>query len=170
MAINKIAILGSTKPIRKLKSKGGRVYEAIDPKALARLTDHFDLVIIGSTASDELYRRVYAHLTAHGREKFRMYSKSFFKDFAGGAGILSKKKDEKDEGWKEILKTNKIRYELTRRVFGEDFRYHYVDFSYEDLQHFVTDERVSFIESEDDIPGAKEIPEIIMPPEDMGEG
>jgi len=155
MAEKRIAILRSTKPLRRIKSKGGRTYEAIDPIALARLTDGFDLVIIGSTASEELYRRFYAYLTAHGKEKFRMYSKSFFSQFAGGTGLFGKKRDEKDEGWKEILKTNRIKYELTRRVFGEDFRYHIEDFNWKDMPEFVTDERVTFIDSPSDITGER---------------
>ena len=158
MAEEKIAILRSTRPLRRIKSKGGRTYEAIDPAALARLTDHFDLIIIGSTASEDLYRRFYSHLTGQGKEKFRLYSKSFFSQFSGGGRVLGKKKDEKDEGWKEILKTNKIKYELTRRVFGQDFRYHIEDFSWKDMPEFVTDERVTFVDSSSDIVGERVAP------------
>jgi hypothetical protein len=151
MAKGKIAILRSTRPLRRLKSRAGRTYEAIDPKALARLTDRFALIIIGSTASEELYRRFYSYLTAHGKEKFKMYSKSFFENFVGGGGLFGKKKDEKDEGWKEILKSNRVKYELTRRVFGSDFRYHIEDFNWREMPEFVTDERVKFIDEASDI-------------------
>jgi hypothetical protein len=163
MAIDKIAILRSTKPLRMLKSKRGRVYESIDPKALGKLTDHFDLIIIGSTASDELYKRIYSQLTGKGKDKFRMYSKSYFSEF-GGAGLFGRKKDEKNEGWKEIFKTNRIKYELTRRVFGQDFRYHFEDFDWKEMEHFVTDERVTFVDNASHIPGMERSPEVNMPP------
>ena len=166
MTIDKIAILRSTKPLRMLKSKRGRIYEAIDPRALAKLTDQFDLIIIGSTASDELYKRIFSQLTAKGKEKFRMYSKSYFTEF-GGSGLLAKKKDEKNEGWKEIFKVNRIKYELTRRVFGQDFRYHFEDFDWKEISHFVTDERVTFVDNANDIPGVERQPEINLPPGEM---
>jgi len=156
----KIAILTTTKPLRRIKSKAGRVYEAVDARACMALATAFDLIIVGSTASDELYRRIYSHLTVKSRQKFRMYSKSFFSEFAQHKGFLftRRRKDERDAGWQEILKRNRVRYELTRKVFGEDFRYHIEDFNWRNIDKFITDPRVTVIKEATDIPNFRPTP------------
>ena len=150
----KIAILTTTKPLRRLRSKVGRVYEAVDPRACMALATQFEVIIVGSTASEELYRRIFAFLTVKAREKFRMYSKSFFDEFARPRGILfhRKESDERDAGWQEILKRNKIRFELSRKLFGEDFRYHIEEFNWRNIEHFITDKSAKVIKEPTDIP------------------
>ncbi len=156
----KIAILPTTRPLRRFKNKVGRVYEVVDAKACMALVTAFDIIIVGSTASDELYRRIYSYLTVKSRQKFRMYSKTFFSEFAQRRGFLLKRKpgDERDFGWQEILKRNRVRYELSRKVFGEDFRYHIEEFNWRNIDKFITDPRVTVVREATDIPSFRPSP------------
>ncbi|MFH0964618.1 MAG: hypothetical protein V2A58_11490 [Planctomycetota bacterium] len=140
-----IAILTSTRPVcRDVQRPGGGIAKrAIDPRACAALAQKFDLVIIGSAASDKVYDRIAQNVTGSLRPKFRFYSKTYFDKFAGSA--KTQNDEELDAGWKQILKTNKIFFLTDREVVNEDFSTSFEKFDWRKIRQFLSDERVTVI-------------------------
>ena len=73
----KIAILPTSKPLRLQVVKRGKVKQVLNGKMIGDLAAGYDLVIIGSTASDEFYEYLYNYLPLNQRAKFRLYGRSF---------------------------------------------------------------------------------------------
>jgi len=144
-----IALLTSTRPIcRDVPRPGGGVPKRIiDPRACIALGQKFDIVIVGSTASDKVYDRIIETLPSGLRRKFRFYSRSFFDRFAASG------ENDLSAGWKDILKTNRIFFVTEREVVNEDFSTSFESFTWEKMRHFINDERVVIINSRDQFMG-----------------
>lgn len=144
----RIAILVSTRPLRITVTKRGRTKEKFNSQAAMELAQRFDVIIVGSTASDAVFEYMIRHLTAGMREKFRFYNRSFFESYEGRS-LLGRSKDERSDGWKAILRENGIEHELTARVLGDDFEYHTKPFDWQEIGDFITDRRVSLVTGKD---------------------
>ena len=145
--VTTIAILTSTRPVcRDIQRPGGGIPKrTIDTRACGALGAKFDLVIVGSAASEKVYDRIAQNITGSIRQKFRFYSKTFFDKFAGSA--KTQDDDELNAGWKQILKINKIFVLTDREVVNEDFSTSFEKFDWNKIHQFVTDERVTVITS-----------------------
>ena len=117
MAERKIAILTSTKPLRGRFMEGGQQVERLDPSRLMMLADAFDLIIIGSRAHEDFYVRMKRALSRKAKRKFVFYSRAFFDRFTHTQDLAGPVND-RDEGWKEILRENGIDFvgEITIRL------------------------------------------------------
>ncbi len=140
----KIAILTSTRPLRERSMEIGREVETLSPKKVAALTEEYDLVIIGSRASDDFYDRIRSSLPRRVLDKLRLYSRGFFDRFKRH-GELPSEYDDRDEGWKEILQANGIGFVAMARIVSRDFRSAEVPFRWKHLDQFLRDDRVTLI-------------------------
>ena len=140
----KIAILPSTKPLRIKESVDRATRERLNPAACGDLAKNYDMVIIGSTASDELFRQIVESIPKASREHFKLYSRSYFRK-SKGASLKGKGQDVRDDAWKEILKENAIEFQESRKVVDENFRTVTREFTWKDLKEFITDERVEVV-------------------------
>ena len=77
----KIAILTSTRPLRERSIDVGREIEMLSPKKCSELAAQYDLIILGSRASDDFYERIRASLPKKVLDKFHLYSRGFFERF-----------------------------------------------------------------------------------------
>jgi len=139
-----IAVLTSTRPVcRELARPGGGIPKrGIDARALTALGQKYGLVIIGSGSSDKVYDHIALALPSGMRQKFRLYSRSFFDGF----GRPGQDSDQSfDAGWKDILKSNKIFFVTEREVVNEDFSTSFESFSWCKMNQFISDERVTVI-------------------------
>jgi len=143
-----IALLTSTRPICRdiPRAGGGAPKRSIDPRACTTLGQKFDLVIIGSAASDKVYDRITQGLPAGLRKKFRFYSRAFFDKFADSTHV-GLAEEGLSAGWKQILKTNRIFFVTEREVVNEDFSTSFENFHWKKMRHFINDERVVIIDS-----------------------
>lgn len=139
-----IAILPSTKPLRIKETGGQPAREKLNPAACANLAKNYDRVIIGSTAADELFRQIAESIPPEARENFKLYSRSYFRNFRGRGGT-GKSEDVRDDVWKEILKENAIEFQESRKVVDENFRTVTRHFSWKELKSYITDERVDVV-------------------------
>ena len=140
----KIAILTSTRPLRERTMEIGREMETLSPKKCAALAEQYDLIILGSRASDDFYERIRGSLPRKVLDKFRMYSRSFFDRFKR-RGLLPSEYDDRDEGWKEILQANGIAFTPAARLLTDSDRNQDVPFRWTRLEHFIRDDRVTVI-------------------------
>jgi len=143
-AARKIAILTSTRPLRITRTRRHRSRERFNPQAAVELAQQFDLIIVGSTASDAVFDYMSRHMTTGIRQKFRFYNRSFFESYAGRS-LLGQSRDQQTDGWKAILRENGIDHELTARVLGDDFEYHTKAFNWHEIGDFINDRRVSLV-------------------------
>jgi len=142
--VRKIALLASTRPMRITRVKRHRSKEKFNPEAAMELAQQFDLIIIGSTASDAVFEYMSRHMTAGLRHKFRFYNRSYFDSYAGRS-LLGQSRDERNDGWKAVLRECGIEHELTARVLGDDFEYHTKPFDWREIGDFITDRRVTLV-------------------------
>jgi len=147
----RIAILTSTRPLRIVERRGGRERQVIDPKACMELALRFSLVIIASRASDRVFERIAQSITSNLRRKFRFYSRTYFNEFTGGDEVTD---PPMNKAWLEILKHNHIIFDMQAKIIGEDFSVSYQEFDWKNLKPFITDERVVFIETHEQIFGS----------------
>ena len=151
--MNTIALLTSTRPICRdiPRPGGGPPKRVIDVRACTTLAQRFDLVIIGSGSSDKVYDRIAVTLPAGLRQKLRMYSRGFFDKFGApdqppGAQF--------NVGWQEILKTNRVFFVTEREIVNEDFSTSFETFNWRKMEQFISDERVVFVSSRQQIQSA----------------
>jgi len=140
----KIAILTTTKPLRQSVMEIGRTVEMLSPAKCRDLAEQYDLVIIGSRASDEFYDRIRLALPRKLLQKFQFYPRSFFDRFKRH-GEEAAEFDERDEGWQEILKINAIPFLLSARIIGSDFKTDDRPFHWTNLASFIRDKRVTVL-------------------------
>ena len=140
----RIAILPSTKPLRIKETGDQAAKEKLNPAACADLAKNYDRVIIGSTASDELFRQIAESIPPEARENFKLYSRSYFRNFRGPART-GKSNDVRDDAWKEILKENAIEFQESHKVVDDNFRTVTRQFSWKELKTYITDERVEMV-------------------------
>ncbi|HOI55418.1 MAG TPA: hypothetical protein PLP01_09240, partial [Phycisphaerae bacterium] len=57
-----VAILTSTSPLRKTSSQGGVTKQRLNIDAAIQLADKFDVVIVASTAADEVFDHIARNL------------------------------------------------------------------------------------------------------------
>ncbi len=140
----KIAILTSTRPLRERSMEIGREVEALSPKKCAELAEGYDLIIIGSRASDDFFERIRGSLPKKALDRFRLYSRGFFDRFKR-RGALPSEYDDRDEGWKEILRANGVNFVAVARLVADDFRSADVPFHWTHLDRFIRDDRVTVV-------------------------
>jgi hypothetical protein len=140
----KIAVLTTTRPLRERSNEMGREVEALSPRKCTALAEEYDLIIIGSRASDDFYDRIRSSLPRKVLEKFRMYPRSFFDRFKR-PGSVSGEHDDRDEGWKEVLRTNGINFLPSARMMGDNFRSGDQPFHWQRIADFIRDDRVTVI-------------------------
>ena len=140
----KIVVVTSTRPLRDRVMEAGREVETLSVKKLAALTEEYDLVIIGSRASDELFERIRASLPRTLADKLRLYSRGFFDRFKH-SGALPSEYDDRDEGWREILTANGINFVTSARLVGDNFRSRDTAFRWTQIDRFIRDDRVTVI-------------------------
>lgn len=144
MAIEKIAILTSTKPLRKCCVEGLREVEKLDPSRLMRLTEVFNTIIIGSRAHEDFFARIRRALTRKLRRKFIFYPRSFFDRFIH-TQKLSGPVDDRDEGWKEILRLNGIDFVPEIPVQLDEVHQGTKTFRWTEIEQFIRDTRVTIV-------------------------
>lgn len=144
MSKKNIAILTSTKPLRKRFTEGGREVERLDPSRLLKLTEAFDSIIIGSRAHEDFFARIRKSLSRKLRRKFLFYPRGFFDRFVH-TQKLSGPVNDRDEGWKEILRVNDIDFASEITVQLDEFHQGTKHFRWTEIEQFVRDDRVSVI-------------------------
>jgi hypothetical protein len=140
----KIAILTSTKPLRVRVQEIGRTVETLSPQKCTDLAQKYDLVIIGSRASDDFFERIKMALTRKMRDKFLLYPRSFFDRFKR-RGAVPGEHDDRDMGWKEILRANSINFVERARILTEDYTYEERSFRWGRIEQYIRDDRVTVI-------------------------
>ncbi|HUU42417.1 MAG TPA: hypothetical protein VMX57_01470 [Planctomycetota bacterium] len=144
--MHKIAILTSTRPLRERTQEIGRTVETLSPRVCNQLAQDYDLVIIGSRASDDFFERIRSALPFRMRDKFRLYSRSFFNRFKRRPDAIGTEQDDRDAGWQDILRTHGVNFVTRARVLGDDFKYIDRNFHWSRLVDFIRDERVTVID------------------------
>ena len=152
MTPKKIAILSSTKPLRKPVLHGGHEMEALGPDTIMSLAAKFDMVIMGSEASEKVYEMIRESLPLRSRSVLKSYSRQYFEEFTGGRSAPA---DQRAQGlnqvWQMILKENHIQYENRRKVILPTGEPSVREFDAKELEAFVGDPRVVFIKSREQI-------------------
>ena len=143
----KIAILPTSKPLRLQVVKRGKVKQVLNGKMIGDLAAGYDLVIIGSTASDEFYEYLYKYLPINQRPKFRLYGRSFFTS-QPSVDETDQPTDQRSMGWMAILKENRINYESVRKTMGDDLLPRIEPFNWSNMADFIHDERVEVLSGE----------------------
>ncbi len=140
----RIAILPTSKPLRIAVEKRGKRKQALNGKVIGELAARFDIIICGSTASDEFYEFLYNSLPLHQRAKFRLYGRSFFTNqpVDEAKGDVT---DARTIGWMEILRENRISFETIRKAMGDDLLPRMEQFSWEKMADFIIDDRVTVL-------------------------
>lgn len=142
--MEKIAILTSTRPLRERTQEIGRTVETLSPRKCSALADEYDLIIVGSRASDDFYERIKSALPRKVLEKFRLYSRSFFDRFKRTGGVPVEY-DNRDEGWKEILQANGVSFVAEARLLTGNYMQEERIFHWTDLAEFIRDDRVTVL-------------------------
>jgi len=146
MAVRKIAVLTSTRPLRQRIQEIGRSVETLSPTKCQALAQEYDLIILGSRASDDFFERIKSALPRRILEKFRLYPRSFFNRFKN-PGTIPSEFDDRDQGWQEILRANGIPFVTHARVLRDDYTYDERRFHWTRLADFIQDDRVTVISS-----------------------
>jgi len=142
--MRRIAILTSTRPIRQRLQEIGRTVETLDPRKCQMLAQQYDVIILGSRASDVFYQRIKSTLPRGIRDKFRFYSRSYFESFKR-RGNLPSEFDDRTEGWKQILEANEISFVKRARVLQNDLTEEEQNFHWRNLSDFIRDKRVTVL-------------------------
>jgi hypothetical protein len=145
-----IAILPTSKPLRIEVIKRGKRKQALNGKVIGELAAHFDLIICGSTASDQFYEFLFNSLPLNQRARFRLYGRSFF----ASQPIEENPQDIRDPrslGWMEILTENHINFEMVRKAMGSDLLPRMESFNWENMEDFILDGRVKVLRTEQEI-------------------
>jgi len=142
-----IAILTSTKPLRVRMMEGGREVEKLDPSRLMMLSDAFKLIIIGSRAHEDFYARMKRALSRKVKKKFVFYSRGFFDRFTHTQDMAGPVND-RDEGWKEILRTHGINFVGELAVQLDAMHQGTKAFRWTEIELFIQDPRVSVVGAE----------------------
>ena len=140
----KIAVLTSTRPLRERAMDMGREVETLSPKKCTALAEQYDLVILGSRASDDFYDRIRGSLPRKVLDKFRLYSRGFFDRFKRH-GLLPSEHDDRDEGWMEILRANGITFVASAVLSTGEYNHREMSFRWSRIDSFIRDERVTVI-------------------------
>lgn len=140
------AILPSSKPLRIEVVKRGKRKQALNGKVIGELAAKYDLIICGSTASDQFYEFLFNSLPLNQRAKFRMYGRSFFASQPTDAreGEIQ---DARSLGWMEIFNENHVNFETVRKAMGDDLLPRMEHFSWENMEDFIIDDRVTVLKS-----------------------
>jgi hypothetical protein len=137
----KTAILRSTTPLRKTSSRAGVTKQRFNPDACVQLAELFDIVVVGSTAADEVFNFMAQNLPRGARVKFRFYPRSFFSAQQGREA----NDDGRNAGWETILAENRIEFEpILKKVHG-DRSIEEVKFDWRIMEDFVNDPNVLFV-------------------------
>lgn len=144
----KIAILPTSKPLRSQIVKRGKAKQVLNGHIIGGLAASYDLVIIGSTASDEFYQYIYEHLPINQRPKFRLYGRSFFTgiEVPEDADVGT---DQRSLGWMQILGENHINFEPIRKTMGPDLLPRMENFDWQHIEQFIMDDRVKVLSEND---------------------
>ena len=142
--MERLAILVSTAPLRKTTTRHGVTKQRLNMETCLELARRFDLVIIGSLSADEVFKYVEDHLPPEVRPRFRLYARSFFHGFRTDE-IMRTADDPRNPGWQQILSENGVEFEVLRSRIGHDQRHQQERFAWDNLTHFVTDERVTLV-------------------------
>lgn len=138
MAAPKIAILTSTTALRKTSSRNGISQQRMNVDIALKLSEDFDIVIVGSSAADEVYEYLGSHLPRQNRQKFRFYARSFFKtQKPSGPGD-----DGRNSGWQSILLENQVPFE--REIEDPESR-NPVPFNWRAIDKFIRSSKVTFV-------------------------
>ncbi len=150
--MTKIAILPTSKPLRMEVIKRGKRRQTLNGKVIGDLAAKYDMVIIGSTASDQFYEYLFNTLPLHQRAKFRLYGRSFF---ANQSTEVSDDEiaDQRSRGWAEILTENHIAFETVRKTMGSDLLPRMERFTWERMEDFIQDSRVDVLRTIEQISG-----------------
>lgn len=143
----RIAILTTSKPLRTQVVKRGKVKQILNGKMLGELGSNYDMVIIGSTASDEFYEYLNKFLPLQQRSRFRLYGRSFFSN-QPQVDENQDPIDQRSMGWMTILKENRINFEPVRKTMGEDLLPRIENFNWQHMAAFILDDRVEVIGEE----------------------
>jgi len=130
--------------------KRGKRKQALNGKVIGELAAKFDLIICGSTASDQFYEFLYNSLPLHQRARFRLYGRSFFSSqpIEEHEGEIN---DARSLGWMEILNENHVNFETVRKAMGDDLLPRMERFNWENMEDFIIDDRVTVLKSIDEI-------------------
>lgn len=145
-----IAILPTSKPLRVEVIKRGKKKQALNGKVIGALAARFDLVICGSTASDQFYEFLFNSLPLRQRAKFRLYGRSFFAE-QPLEDSEQNLRDARSIGWIEILKENHISFELIRKAMGDDLLPRMEHFDWEHMEDFIFDDRVTVFNTAEEV-------------------
>lgn len=148
-----IALLTSTRPVCREVSRPGSAFpkRTIDSRAVTLLAQKYGLIIIGSGSSDKVYDRIKQCLPSGLRQRIRSFSRAYFDQFASP----DRDEDEQfNEGWKSILKANKIFFITEREIVDQDFSTSFQSFNWRLIENFISDERVDVIKDRQQILGA----------------
>jgi hypothetical protein len=143
-AMEQMAVLTSTAPLRKTTTRRGVTKQRLNLEACIELAERFDVIIIGSLSHDEVFDHIARNLPREARSRFRLYPRSFFHSFRT-PDIMRTTDDPRNPGWERILSENGIAFEVLRSLLGEDNRYHQEKFDWRLLGSFITDERVTLV-------------------------
>lgn len=144
----RIAILTTSKPLRLQIVKRGKVKQVLNGRMIGDLASNYDLVIIGSTASDEFYEYLNKSLPLNQRPKFRLYGRSFFTN-QPQVDENNEPADQRSIGWMSILRENRINFETIRKTMGEDLLPRMEQFTWQTMAGFISDDRVEVISGEE---------------------
>jgi hypothetical protein len=145
--VARIAILTTSRPLRTQVVKRGKVKQVLNGKMLGDLGSNYDVVIIGSTASDEFYEYLNKILPLNQRSRFRLYGRSFF-TAQPQVDENNDPADQRSMGWMTILKENRINFEPVRKTMGDDLLPRIENFNWQNMAAFILDDRVEVIGEE----------------------
>lgn len=135
---HRIAILTSTTALRKTSSHNGISQQRMNIDIALKLSEEFDLIIVGSSAADEVYEYLASRLPRQSRQKFRFYARSFFKSQKpAGPGD-----DGRNAGWQNILLENQIPFELQAT---DPRTREQLNFNWRNIDLFIRSNKVSFV-------------------------
>jgi hypothetical protein len=135
-----VAILTSTSPLRKTSSQGGVTKQRLNLDAAIQLADKFDVVIVASTAADEVFDHISRNLPRSARMKYRFYGRSFFAKRRSDAAD-----DGRSGGWETILAENRVDFEPIITVRGGPRSGEKRKFDWRAMEDFITDPEVTFV-------------------------
>jgi hypothetical protein len=142
--MERIAILTSTSPLRKTTTQRGTTKQRFNLQACVELAEKFDVILVGSLAADEVFQFMEEHMPQDMGAKFHFYARAFFHQFQT-EDVLHAVDDIRDPGWQQILSENGVKFEVLIRRHGGDPRARKVKFSWDKMDQFIKDNRVTFV-------------------------